>query len=99
MPLGPSVVFTRSAMAMAPTKEAMRAFSPWFFVPCVCVCVCVCVCMCGVSGMGGGIGWEQQGDGGSVVVVVVVGRGASSSIGFMWPCMYWTTRRPTDRID
>lgn len=28
MPLGPSVVLTRSAMAMAPTKEAMRAFSP-----------------------------------------------------------------------
>mmetsp|Transcript_6458 Transcript_6458/g.17793 ORF Transcript_6458/g.17793 Transcript_6458/m.17793 type:complete len:204 (-) Transcript_6458:29-640(-) len=28
MPLGPSVVFTRSAMAMAPTNEAWRAPSP-----------------------------------------------------------------------
>lgn len=29
MPLGPRVVFTRSAMAMAPTKEDRRAFSPF----------------------------------------------------------------------
>ena len=28
IPLGPRVVFTRSAMAMAPMKEDMRAFSP-----------------------------------------------------------------------
>ena len=28
MPLGPSVVLTRSAMAMAPTKLLMRAPSP-----------------------------------------------------------------------
>lgn len=28
MPFGPRVVFTRSAMAMAPTKEDMRADSP-----------------------------------------------------------------------
>ena len=28
MPLGPSVVFTRSAMAMAPMKALRRAFSP-----------------------------------------------------------------------
>ena len=28
MPLGPRVVLTRSAMAMAPMKECMRAFSP-----------------------------------------------------------------------
>lgn len=28
MPLGPSVVLTRSATAMAPTNDDMRAFSP-----------------------------------------------------------------------
>lgn len=28
MPLGPRVVFTRSAMAIAPMKEERRAFSP-----------------------------------------------------------------------
>jgi hypothetical protein len=28
MPLGPSVVLTMSAMAMAPTNDDMRAFSP-----------------------------------------------------------------------
>lgn len=28
MPLGPRVVLTRSAMAIAPMKEDMRAFSP-----------------------------------------------------------------------
>lgn len=39
MPFGPSVVFTRSEMAMAPTKEARRAISPfssvapWFRMP------------------------------------------------------------------
>jgi len=30
MPLGPNVVLTKSAMAMAPTKEDKRAFSPLF---------------------------------------------------------------------
>jgi hypothetical protein len=29
MPLGPSVVFTKSAMAIAPTKEDIRADSPY----------------------------------------------------------------------
>jgi hypothetical protein len=29
MPLGPKVVFTRSAIAIAPTKEDMRALSPY----------------------------------------------------------------------
>lgn len=29
MPLGPSVLFTRSPTAMAPTKAARRAFSPF----------------------------------------------------------------------
>jgi hypothetical protein len=28
IPLGPKVVFTKSAMAMAPIKQCMRAFSP-----------------------------------------------------------------------
>ena len=29
MPLGPNVVLTRSAMAIAPMKEERRAFSPY----------------------------------------------------------------------
>ena len=31
MPLGPNVVLTRSAMAIAPMKEERRAFSPYTF--------------------------------------------------------------------
>ena len=29
MPLGPRVLLTRSAIAIAPTKEDMRALEPW----------------------------------------------------------------------
>jgi len=53
MPLGPSVVLTRSAMAMAPMKEAMRAFSP-------------CARVVRVCGNGGG-GTNFEGSKGDVV--------------------------------
>lgn len=32
MPFGPNVVFTMSAMAIAPTKDDIRAFSPYAFI-------------------------------------------------------------------